>query len=72
MSDLTYKVDSDLTDINHPSAGRDHVNDAELKDFSNSIIDIGRKTSAFYKDLCTREASQFIVKLCPGTQPTNE
>ena len=57
MCHLTYKVDNDLLDIN--CEGRDHVNDEELQDFGNSIIDIGRRTSAFYKDLCAKEVSIF-------------
>ena len=35
--------------------GRDYATDAELKDFGDSIIDIGRRTSAFYKDLYARD-----------------
>ena len=54
---LTYKVDNDLLDIN--CEGTDHVNDEELQDFGNSIIDIGRRSSAFYKDLFDKEVSIF-------------
>ena len=43
MCRLTYKVDSDLLDIN--CEGRDYVNDEELQDLGNSIIDIGSRTS---------------------------
>ena len=55
MRGLTYEVAIDLLDI-EPTC-RDHINDAELKDFSTSMIDIGRRASAIYKDLCTKEAS---------------
>ena len=55
MSGLTYLVENDLMELS--VLERDHANDAELKDFGNSIIDIGRRASTFYKDLCAREAS---------------
>ena len=55
MSGLTYKVNNGLLDID--PVCRDHINDAELKDFSTSMINIGRRASTIYKDLCTREAS---------------
>ena len=51
MSDLTYDVADDLLDID-PGC-RDHINDTELKDLSTSMINIGRKASATYGDLCT-------------------
>ena len=55
MSSLTYKVNSDLMDIDQ--TGRDHINDTDLKNYGNSIIDIGRRASALYKDICTKEES---------------
>ena len=55
MSGLTYLVEEDLMKLS--ALGRDHAIDTELKDFGDSIIDIGRRASAFYKDLCAREAS---------------
>ena len=55
ISGLTYSVEDNLFDLS--ALGRDYANDAELQDFGNSIIDIGRRASAFYKDLCAREAS---------------
>ena len=45
MGDLTYKVEDNLMDMF--VLGRDYATDAELKDFGDSIIDIGRRTSAF-------------------------
>ena len=53
MSDLTHKVEDDLMDMF--VLGRDYATDAELKDFGDSIINIGRRTSALYKDLCARK-----------------
>ena len=55
ISGLTYLVEDNLMDLS--ALGRDCATDAEIQDFGNSIIDIGRRASAFYKDLCTREAS---------------
>ena len=60
MSGLTYLVDDNLMDLS--ALGRDYANDAELQDIGNSIIDIGRRTSAFYKDLCAKEVSIFNAK----------
>ena len=57
MYHLTYKVDNDLLDIN--CEGREYVNDEELQGLGNSILDIGRRTSEFYKDLCAKEISIF-------------
>ena len=55
INSLTYLVEDNLADLS--VLGRVYANDAELQDFGNSIIDIGCKASAFYKDLCAREAS---------------
>ena len=49
MSDLTHKVEDDLMDMF--VLGGDYATDAELKDFGDSIIHIGRRTSALYKGL---------------------
>ena len=48
MSRLTYKVNSDLMDIDQ--TGNDHINDTDLKNYGTSIIDIGRRASAIYKN----------------------
>ena len=55
ISSLTYLTEDNLKNLS--ALGRDCATDAEIQDFGNSIIDIGRRESAFYKDLCAREAS---------------
>ena len=60
MSELARKVADDLLDID-PTC-RDHINGTELKEFSTSMINIGRKASAIYGNLCTWEAS--ITRAC--------
>ena len=57
MCHLTYKVDNDLLDIN--CEGREYLNDEKLQDLGNSIVDIGRRTSEFYNNLCAKEVSIF-------------
>ena len=61
MSGLTYLVENDLMELGYgielSLLERDHDNNAELKDLGNSIINVGRRASTFYKDLCAREAS---------------
>ena len=55
MCNLAYEVAEDLIDIK-PTC-RNHINDTELTDFYTSMIDIGHKALATYKNLCTRETS---------------
>ena len=54
MSELTYRIDNDLLDIN--CEGRDHVNDEELEHLGNSIINIGLRASTLYEDLRIKKA----------------
>ena len=55
MSSLTHKVNSEL--INTDQTGNNHINDTDLKNYGTSIIDIGRRASALYKNMCTKEES---------------
>ena len=55
MSRLQYKVNNDLMDIDQTC--NDHINDTDLKNYGASIIDIGRRASAIYKNMCTKEES---------------
>ena len=55
ISSLTYLTEDIFKNLS--ALGKDCATDAEIQDFGNSIIDIGRRASAFYKDLCAREAS---------------
>ena len=49
MSELTHKVEDDL--IGMIILGGEYATNEELKALGDSIIDIGRRTSALYKDL---------------------
>ena len=52
---MAHEIADDLLDI-EPTCSN-HINDIELKDFSTYMINIGRKASAIYGELCTWEAS---------------
>ena len=71
MSNLTNDISNDLLDID-PRC-RDHINDAELKDFNTSILDIGYKASNIYADVYTyiapiTEAGRKIQKAIKDVQ----